>query len=86
MPAVAADKLRNMVAFLQDMQDAAELLALPGWNAHRLGGGRAGTWSLMVTRNWRLTFRIDRAETQIVDLDYEDYHQRGQAPWRTASV
>jgi proteic killer suppression protein len=29
---------------------------------------------LSVTRNWRLTFRIDRDEIEIVDLDYEDYH------------
>ena len=29
-------------------------------------------WSLHVTRNWRLTFRIE--EDEIVDVDYEDYH------------
>ena len=40
----------------------------------RLTGGRKGTWSLTVTANWRLTFRIDREEREIVDLDYEDYH------------
>jgi len=27
-----------------------------------------------VTRNWRMTFRIDRDEIEIIDLDYEDYH------------
>ena len=31
-------------------------------------------WSLTVTRNWRITFRIDSIEKQIADLDYEDYH------------
>ena len=35
---------------------------------------RAGTWALHVTRNWRITFRIDRQEIEIIDLDYEDYH------------
>ena len=29
---------------------------------------------MSVTRNWRLTFRVDQAEGEIVDLDYEDYH------------
>ena len=29
---------------------------------------------LTVTRNWRITFRIDTEEAQIVDLNYEDYH------------
>ena len=37
-------------------------------------GDRKGTWSLHVTRNWRLTFRIDTEEHEICDLDYEDYH------------
>ncbi len=31
-------------------------------------------WSLTVTANWRLTFRIDRDAMEIVDLNYEDYH------------
>ena len=72
-PAVAS-KLRRMVSFLQDMEREEELRAVPGWRAHRLTGDRRGTWSLSVTANWRLTFRIDREEREIVDLDYEDYH------------
>ena len=72
-PAVVP-KLRRMLSFLQDMEREDELRTVPGWNAHRLAGDRKGVWSLTVTRNWRLTFRIDRAEGEIVDLDYEDYH------------
>jgi toxin HigB-1 len=56
------------------MEDARELNDVPGWKVHRLTGDRKGTWSLTVTRNWRLTFRIDRTEGEIFDLDYEDYH------------
>lgn len=56
------------------MERTDELRAVPAWKAHRLTGSRQDTWSLSVTRNWRLTFRIDRADTAIVDLDYEDYH------------
>jgi proteic killer suppression protein len=72
-PAVV-EKVRNIVSFLQEMQDVQELRAVPSWKAHQLTGDRKGTWSLSVTRNWRLTFRIDQAEGEIVDLDYEDYH------------
>ena len=25
-------------------------------------------------RNWRITFRINQTEGEILDLDYEDYH------------
>lgn len=32
---------------------------------------REGVWSLTVTRNWRITLRIDTEEAQIVDLNYE---------------
>jgi proteic killer suppression protein len=67
-------KIRNIIAFLQDMEREEELLTVPTWKAHQLTGDRKGTWSLFVTKNWRITFRIDRAEIQIVDLDYEDYH------------
>ena len=68
------DKVRKIIAFLQDMEREEELRTIPSWKAHQLTGDRKGTWSVMVTRNWRITFRIDRAELEIVDLDYEDYH------------
>jgi proteic killer suppression protein len=65
---------RKMLAFLDDMQDPEELRALPAWKVHTLTGDRKGTWSLSVTRNRRLTFGIDTAEREIVDLNLEDYH------------
>lgn len=74
VPPSSADKLRNMLAYLDDMEDAEELRALPVWNVHTLTGGRKGTWGLGVTRNHRLTFRIDAAEREVCDLDLEDYH------------
>lgn len=72
-PAVVA-KLKRMLSFLQDMEREDELRTVPAWKAHQLTGDRKGTWSLFVTKNWRLTFQIDRQEIEIVDLDYEDYH------------
>ena len=66
------DKLRKMLTFLDAMQDPEELRAIPLWKAHALTGDRKGTWSLHVTRNWRMTFRIEDGE--IVDLSLEDYH------------
>jgi proteic killer suppression protein len=72
-PAVV-EKVRNILTFLQEMEDDQELRDVPGWKAHQLTGGRKGTWSLTVTRNWRITFRIDPTQGEIIDLDYEDYH------------
>jgi toxin HigB-1 len=68
------EKVRNILTFLQEMEDSQELRDVPSWNAHQLTGDRKGSWSLTVTRNWRITFRIDRAEGEILGLDYEDYH------------
>ena len=72
-PAVVP-KVRRIVSFLQDMEREDELRTVPGWKAHQLTGDRKGTWSLLVTKNWRLTFRIDRTAIEIVNLDFEDYH------------
>ncbi len=72
-PAVVP-KVKRMVAFLQDMTREDELRTVPSWKAHSLTGDRKGCWSLFVTKNWRMTFRIDHLEIEIIDLDYEDYH------------
>jgi toxin HigB-1 len=68
------DKLRKILAFLQDMEREDELRSVPTWKAHQLTGDRKGVWSLFVTKNWRLTFSVDQTAIVIIDLDYEDYH------------
>jgi toxin HigB-1 len=74
VPPAALDKLRKMLAYLDSMEDPEELRALASWKAHMLTGDRKGTWSLSVTRNYRLTFRLDMAEGEICDVNLEDYH------------
>jgi plasmid maintenance system killer protein len=34
-------------------------LNLPGYRLHRLKGSRAGTWSVTVSGNWRITFLFE---------------------------
>ena len=65
-------KLRKMLTFLDAMEDPEELRGLPLWKAHVLTGDRKGTWSLHVTRNRRMTFRIE--DDEIINLNLEDYH------------
>ena len=74
VPPDSVDKLRKMLAYLDNMEAAEELRALTAWKAHLLTGDRKGTWSLYVTRNRRLTFRIDSVEHELCDLNLEDYH------------
>lgn len=63
-----------MLALQQNTQSEEEFRSAPSWKAHLLTGNHNGTWSLSVTRNWRLTFRVDGDEIEIIDLDHEDYH------------
>ncbi len=74
VPADTVDKLRKMFAYLDNMDAPEELRTLPAWKVHTLTGDRKGTWSMSVTANRRLTFRIDAAEREICDVNLEDYH------------
>ncbi|THI85136.1 MAG: plasmid maintenance system killer [Nitrospira sp. CG24A] len=74
MPPDTVDKLRKMFAYLENIEDPEELRALSAWKVHTLTGDRKGTWSLSVTHNRRLTFRIDDAEGEFFDVNLEDYH------------
>jgi proteic killer suppression protein len=73
LPANLIGRLRNMLAYLNAITDPNELTFPPNYGAHLLSGDRAGTWSLTLTKNWRMTFRINAA-LEIEDLDLEDYH------------
>ena len=74
VPPETVDKLRKMFAYLDDMQHGEELREVTAWKTHTLTGDRKGDWSLSVTRNRRLTFRIDTVEREICDLNLEDDH------------
>ena len=74
LPAPYVSKIGKIVSFLQDMAREDELRAVPSWKAHQLTGDRKGVWSLFVSRNWRLTFRVEQDQIEIVDLNFEDYH------------
>ncbi len=74
LPSGTADKLGRMFAFLDAMESPDEIRRLPTWKAHLLTGNRKGTWSLSVTANQRLTFGVDEAEREIINVNLEDYH------------
>ena len=73
LPADSVDRLRRMLAYIDAVEAAEELRTPPNFGAHQLTGDRKGEWSLFVTKNWRMTFRINGAGA-IEDMDLEDYH------------
>ena len=66
-------RLRKMLAYIVAASDLDELATPPNYGLHELSGDRAGTWSMTVTRNWRLTFRLKK-DGMIEDMNLEDYH------------
>ena len=73
LPAGSVERLQRMVAYIDAIGGAEELRAPPNFGAHQLTGDRKGEWSLTVTKNWRMTFRVNGAGA-IEDMDLEDYH------------
>jgi toxin HigB-1 len=67
------NRLRKMLAFIDAAQDISELATPPNYGLHELTGDRRGTWSMIVTKNWRLTFRLSSKGT-LTEVDLEDYH------------
>ena len=65
-------RLRNILAMLISASDMKAVSGPPGWRIHQLKGDRAGTWSISVSGNWRITF--DLIDGEICDLNLEDYH------------
>ncbi|MGC8549391.1 MAG: type II toxin-antitoxin system RelE/ParE family toxin [Acidobacteriaceae bacterium] len=66
-----AERLRRQLTVL-DNAICPEDMNLPGYGLHALKGKEAGTWSVSVNGNWRLTFRFENANAILVD--YRDYH------------
>jgi toxin HigB-1 len=67
------ERLRAMIAFIAATASLDELARPPNYGLHRLTGNRAGTWSMTVTRSWRLTFTVAQTGA-VADLNLEDYH------------
>lgn len=73
LPPGSVNRLRNMLVYIAAIDAEEELRVPPNFGAHKLTGDRKGEWALTVTRNWRMTFRINAAGA-IEDMDLEDYH------------
>ena len=67
------DRLRKMLAFIDAAGGLEELATPPNYGLHQLTGDRKGTWAMTVTKNWRLTFRLNE-DGALLDMELEDYH------------
>jgi proteic killer suppression protein len=67
-----AQRVRRILTALLSAESIEGLEGPPGWRIHQLTGDRAGTWSISVSGNWRITFRVEGEA--VTDLNLEDYH------------
>ena len=65
------ERLRLQLVTL-DTATCIEDLDIPGFGLHPLKGKRKGIWSIKVSGNWRVTFKLEDGNVTIVN--YEDYH------------
>jgi toxin HigB-1 len=66
-----ATKLRIQLAVLDNAKDVSDT-AVPSWRLHALSGNLKGCFAITVDENWRLTFRFEKGDVEL--LDYQDYH------------
>ena len=66
-----AAKLRLQLTAM-DTATRPDDLAAPGWRLHPLTGNFRGFYSITVNGNWRVIFRFDGKDVELVD--YLDYH------------
>jgi len=72
LPQDRLERIRRILTALMNAASVEQMNTMPGWKLHPLKGGRAGTYALAVSENWRLTFLLK--DNEIFDLDLEDYH------------
>jgi proteic killer suppression protein len=71
IPAQCGPKIGRMLDVLDAATSPGEM-DVAGYRFHRLKGDRAGTYSVSVTGNWRITFAFEGENAIHVNL--EDYH------------
>ena len=72
--AQSVKKITRQLSALQAASSIYKVETVPGWHLEEKTGPMKGTWSMWVTGNFRLTFRLESPEGPIIDLWYGDYH------------
>lgn len=70
----AVRKIMQQLSALEAADTIHTVATVPGWHLAEKTGPMAGKWSMWVTGNWRLTFRLESPGGPVIDLDFEDYH------------
>ncbi len=62
----------NRILGVLDAATMIQQVNVPGFKLHKLTGNLRDHWSVTVSGNWRVIFRFEDAEAELVN--YLDYH------------
>lgn len=65
------NKLRLQLATLDNAKNINDI-NVPSWRLHSLEGDLTGHYAIWVSGNWRVTFKFEGCDAELVD--YQDYH------------
>ncbi|MCX6632761.1 MAG: type II toxin-antitoxin system RelE/ParE family toxin [Candidatus Solibacter sp.] len=65
------DRIENVLSVLDAATSPADL-DLPGYRLHALKGDLRGSWSVSISGNWRIVFRVENGN--VFEVDLTDYH------------
>ena len=67
LPQSGVNKIRRILARLDEITHPSQM-GLPGFDLHPLKGDRAGQWSVKVSGNLRIVFRVEGGNVHEVEL------------------
>ena len=71
VPPALVETIEEALTFL-DIAQSSKDMDVPGYRLHKLKGKFNGFWSISISGNWRIIFRLDRGH--VYDVDLLDYH------------
>ncbi|NOT18483.1 MAG: Killer protein [Sulfuriferula sp.] len=66
-----APRLNRILGVLNSATVIAQI-DIPGYKPHKLNGDLAAFWAIKVSSNWRIIFKFEHSEIELID--YLDYH------------
>ena len=73
LPVAIQRTARRKLLYLDSAEDLRDLIAPPGNRLEKLGGDRAGQYSIRINDQWRICFYWESGRAREVEI--VDYHQ-----------
>ncbi len=72
LPPEYLGKIKRILSVLNEIKSPHDLSGIPGLRCHPLKGDKKGFFSIKISKNIRVIFRMDGQD--VYDVNLEDYH------------